>query len=280
MNQPPYPDPATVLLPRAIEAALRGGRVMTRLFTRGISAATKSGRHDYVTEADRTAEEYIIDCLRSRFPGHAFLGEESGSSGGDGDEVCWVVDPLDGTMNFVRHIPFFAVSIAAQWGEVGLCGVVYNPITDALFTSHLGGGATLNGEPLKMTATARVGDSILGIGLPHEPERKKNEMAACVSQVLAQGATFMRLGSSALNLAYVAAGYLDGFWELSYEPWDVAAGVQLVREAGGVVSNLDGSPFSPGNGIVAANPALHGELCQRLREGIDMSVNSSSRGAK
>lgn len=262
-------NPGELLLPRAIEAALRAGRVMKRLFASGLRADTKSGPHDLVTEADRRAEEYIIDCLQSRFPDHTLVGEESGTLGsGDPDSIHWLIDPLDGTMNFVRNIPIFAVSVAAMHRGIPYCGVVYNPIMDALFTAWRGGAVELNGKGLRVSDTAKVSDALLGIGLPHNPERRRREMAGAVNRAMQAGATFMRLGSAALNLAYVAAGNLDGFWELTYEPWDVAAGILMVQEAGGVVSNLDGSPLSDDKmGIVAANPALHGELVELLSQG-------------
>lgn len=262
-------DPANLLLPRAIEAALRAGRVMKRLFASGLRADTKSGPHDLVTEADRRAEEYILDCLHSRFPDHTLVAEESGVLGpGDPESIHWLIDPLDGTMNFVRNIPIFAVSVAAMYKGDPYCGVVYNPIMDALFTAWRGGPVELNGKRLNVSKTARVCDALLGIGLPHNPERRRREMAGSVNRVMRAGATFMRLGSAALNLAYVAAGNLDGFWELTYEPWDVAAGILMVRQAGGVVSNLDGSPLSDDKmGIVAAAPGLHQELVDLLSQG-------------
>ncbi len=255
-------DPGT-LLDAAVGAAAEAGKILVEGFGTSFAAKTKSGVHDLVTEYDKTAEQCIIDKLKERFPGHSFLGEETGlSESAEGKEaIRWIIDPLDGTLNFCHAIPYFAVSIAAENSGGLLVGVVYNPVTAEMFTARKGGGTQLNGKPLNVSMTAELKDSVLAIGFPFDTTRDPDHCITRFARVAGTGAQLLRMGSTALNLAYVAAGRFAGFWETKFFPWDVAAGALIVAEAGGMVTNLDGSDLDmETDGIMTTNGHIHAEL--------------------
>ncbi|GAB4276855.1 MAG: inositol monophosphatase family protein [Deferrisomatales bacterium] len=218
---------------------------------------------DLVTEADLACEAAIRQVLARRAPGTAVLGEEEGASGDGADR--WVVDPLDGTTNYAHGYPVFCVSIAWEEEGVARLGVVYDPLRDELFTAQAGRGARLNGETIRVSAAARLAEALLATGFPYDRRTnpRTNYEAFCRLTHLTQGVR--RGGSAALDLAYVAAGRLDGFWEPGLRPWDTAAGALLVAEAGGRVSGFRGQPFDPyRDEVVATNGALHGALLAEL----------------
>jgi myo-inositol-1(or 4)-monophosphatase len=263
------PPPARELLETAATLAREAGAVLREGYGHAHRPERK-GRIDLVTEYDRRSERLLLDALARRHPGHAVLAEESGASpaGARPPAVRWLVDPLDGTTNFAHNYPFFCVSIAAEVAGTLVAGAVYDPVRDELFAACAAGGATLNGAPLRVSDIERVEDALLVTGFPYDvrehPERSLPRFEAFL--VRAQG--IRRDGSAALNLCYLAAGRFDGFWEGHLSPWDTAAGVLIVREAGGVVTDYEGGPFRLERPeILASNGRIHGEMQAVLAAG-------------
>jgi len=228
----------------------------------------RKGEVDLVTEVDLAVERMIAEAIRDEFPEHSVVGEE----GWDEEEAreadhTWFVDPLDGTTNYVHGYPMFCVSLAlAHRGEV-LAGGVYDPLRDELFYAEKGGGATLNGEGIAVSGTDGLISSLLSTGFPYQRATIPDNNVALFSKLVTRIQGVRRSGSLALDLAYVAAGRLDGHWELHVKPWDTAAGGLLVREAGGRISGMSGEPWSPFEShIVATNGVIHDELLAVLRQ--------------
>jgi len=246
------------MLTTAVRAARTAGTVISRASVRldSLNIETKQ-RNDYVTEVDRQAEAAIIDILSKAYPQHAFLGEESGLSGQEDSEYLWIIDPLDGTTNFLHGLPHYAVSIGLEFQGRMEHGVIYDTFKDELFTASRGSGAFLNNQRLRVTGLKTLDGALLGTGIPFRDDQPLEEFMATLRGMLGPIAGIRRAGSAALDLAYVAAGRLDGFWEFGLKPWDMAAGVLLVREAGGMVVDFDGSDRYMHNGnLVAANPRV------------------------
>jgi len=228
----------------------------------------RKGVIDLVTEVDRQSEQLLLEALGKRFPGHRVVAEETGGLPG-ADEKLWYIDPLDGTVNYAHNLPIFSVSIAyAEGGQTEL-GVVYDPMREEMFTAQRGEGAFLNRRRLRVSSTAELANSLLVTGFPYDiwnnPDNNLDNFAHFA--VRTQGVR--RLGSAALDLAYVAAGRLDGFWEIRLSPWDVAAGALIVQEAGGLVTNIEGGEdyLSAPQSILAANPRLHARILEELQAG-------------
>ncbi len=256
------------LLAAAIEAAVEAGALLRTGFGRASVVERKEGHHNVVTEYDRQAEFLIVERLRQRFPQSYFWAEESGRSGTESaDSVCWLVDPLDGTVNFAHGIPIFCVSIAAVWNEEILCGVIYQPLLGELFTAVRGEGAWLNGQRLRVSETSALEEAILVTGFPYNVAENPGNCMEHFLRFLRLGIPVRRLGSAALDLAYVAAGRFDGFWEIALNPWDVAAGVLMVQEAGGRVTHYDNTVYRLHlrSSIVASNGQLHEQLLAILQ---------------
>jgi len=250
------------LLQDAIQAARLAQGIHRYYQAKGFSTASKSVLTDLVTEADREAEAAVRDFLTDRYPDFGFLGEEEGESGSG--LYRWIVDPLDGTVNFAHRFPFYAVSVALAKGDEVLVGVVLDSPHDELFTTKKGGGAFLNGARIQVSETQELKRSLLATGFPYDVDRVP-EAVEYFRRVISLGIPVRRPGAAALDLAYVAAGRIDGFWEMKLNPWDVAAGVLLVQEAGGRVTDFSGQPFklqSPY--IVASNGKIHKALLQQL----------------
>jgi myo-inositol-1(or 4)-monophosphatase len=228
------------------------------------------GEIDLVTQADRDAEAAIIAALRERFPAHAILAEESATSGLEGDGPTWVIDPLDGTTNFAHGFPVFAVSIGLVDCGEPLVGVVYDPLRDELFAAARGQGAALNGAPIRVSPVGELRRALLATGFPYDRHVAEDDNTESFSRFIRRAQGVRRAGAAALDLAYVACGRLDGFWELRLHPWDVGAGILLVREAGGLVTDYAGRPDSglpmQGAQVVASNGRIHGEMIGVLRE--------------
>lgn len=239
----------------ARKATNESGRILRELFGK-VSGISKKGEIDLVTEADFKSEHKILEIIGQEFPEDSILAEESGKSGVQ-SERRWIIDPLDGTTNFAHMFPFFAVSIALEAkGEI-VIGMVYNPYFNEFFEAVKGKGAYLNGQTIKVSNTGKLQESLLATGFPYniqeEPDRVINLLKSMVTQ--AQGVR--RAGSAAIDLCYVAAGRLDGFWEQDLKPWDTAAGSLIVKEAGGVLGDYMGDVYSPfKKTIVAANPYI------------------------
>ena len=218
------------------------------------------GTIDLVTEADQAAEDLIADRLRALCPEHDLLCEEGSVGAATGATFRWVVDPLDGTTNFAHGLPTFAVSIALEDAGIPVVGVVYDPMRDELFIACRGAGATLNGAPIYVSGVDRLISSILVTGFSYDFERRAQQ-AEVWRDFLTRVQAIRQTGSAALNLCYIAAGRIDGYWERGISPWDVAAGAVLVTEAGGTVTNMRGGPFcSDDREVLASNGTLHGDL--------------------
>lgn len=262
-SEPAAPSALRAVLVRALRA---GGREMRRGFLK--AKVSFKGRANPVTEADLAAERAIIGAIRARFPDHGLLAEESGTRRTASDYV-WVIDPIDGTLNFAHGFPHSCVSIAAvRRGEAVAAGI-YDPFRDELFLAEKGKGATLNGKPIKVSRAARLEDSLLITGFAYDRHKKAALYAGVVKDFLERAADLRRSGSAALDLAWVAAGRLDGFWEFHLSPWDVAAGRLLVAEAGGKVSDFDGKPWGApetwGRRTLASNGRIHAAMSRVLR---------------
>ena len=256
----------SALLNVMIKAAHKAGRALKRDFgeVEHLQVSLK-GPANFVSAADHRAEEILCAELSAARPGYGFLGEEGGRREGTDRTHTWIVDPLDGTSNFLHGIPHFAISIGLEReGEI-VAGLVYNPIDDELFTAERGKGAFLNDRRLRVAARQRLADAVIACGLPHlgrgDLALNNRELAAVQPKV----AGLRRFGAAALDLAWVAAGRFDGFWERGLSPWDVAAGSILVREAGGFVTDLDGAdtPWISGD-VVAGNETMHRELVRLI----------------
>jgi myo-inositol-1(or 4)-monophosphatase len=224
------------------------------------------GPANFVTAADRKAEEILREELSKARPGYSFVGEESGHHEGTDATHRWIVDPLDGTTNFLHGIPQFAISIALEREGVIVAGLIYNPANDEMFLAERGKGAFLNDTRLRVAGRKRLTDSIVACGLPHfgrgDLDLNRREMAAVQEKV----AGLRRFGSAALDLAWIAAGRFDGYWERHLAAWDIAAGILLVREAGGFVTDLQGKDAMLTTGdIIAGNEVIHGDLLKILR---------------
>ena len=249
----------------AVGAARDAGALLRERLGRPRDVQFK-GTVDLVTDADRAAEALIADRLRTAFPDHRLLGEEGARGAADANPGPdhaphgWLIDPLDGTTNYAHGLPTFAVSIALEQDGVLQLGVVYDPMRDELFVAELGGGATLNGASLRVSATAALIGSVLSTGFSYDLAARGRQAAIWLA-FLPRVQGIRQTGSAALNLCYVAAGRLDGYWERPLQPWDTAAGALILTEAGGRVTAIDGGPFDPyGHEIVASNGGLHSDL--------------------
>ncbi|MFQ5450858.1 MAG: inositol monophosphatase family protein [Nitrospinaceae bacterium] len=250
----------------AIEAALAAGRIQSDR-KKNIGKISPKGGHDLVTEVDYLCEQEIIRIIKQRFPDHDFLAEESGTSQGTKSPRKWIIDPLDGTINYAHGVPCYCVSIALEEAGEVVVGVVYNPSLDELFAAEKGQGATLNSEPISVSAISDLKESLLVTGFTPEVVRSPNNNLKEFSRFLKACQALRRPGSAAIDLCYTAMGRFEGFWEMRLHPWDVAAGVLLVREAGGEVTRLDGSPFSIyDRDVLASNGRVHQDMVRILRD--------------
>ncbi|MEZ5831246.1 MAG: inositol monophosphatase family protein [Dongiaceae bacterium] len=215
----------------------------------------RKGRQDFVSEADKACEELVAAAILRAFPGDAFLGEEGGlrSSGG---AATWIIDPIDGTSNFIAGIPVWCVSLGLVIGGKAVLGLIYNPVTDELYTAQTGEGAFLNGRRIRVSTAQRLDEARMGLGFSYR--RPVDEHVRAVSACLEAGCEYVRFGSGALGMAFAADGRLDGYYEAHINAWDIAAGLVLVTEAGGWCSDFFGAPdaLSKGNAILATTPAL------------------------
>ncbi len=225
------------------------------------------GEIDLVTEMDRRSEDYLIGQVRAAFPEHAIVSEEAGSLAGLGS-ACWYIDPLDGTLNYAHGVPIFSVSIAyAEGGQIRL-GVVYDPMLDECFSAELGRGAWLNGSPIHVGSQADLNQAFLVTGFPYDVRQTTFNNIELFGRLMLRAQSVRRLGSAALDLAYIAAGRFDGYWEIRLKPWDLAAGALIVAEAGGRITTFNGAAdyLQPPYGIVVSNPTLHPKLLAALNE--------------
>jgi myo-inositol-1(or 4)-monophosphatase len=248
-------------LEKAVEIAREAGALLANYFERRVTFEVK-GEFDLVTEADRASEKLVVERLRSYFPSHAIVAEEGGGHQ-SASEYRWYVDPLDGTTNFAHSFPMFNVTLALERGGEVIAGVIYDPLRQEMFTAEQGGGAYLNHRRIRVTRAARLTDALGSTGFPSR-KRSHNVNIHFYYQLAMASHGVRRTGSAALDLAYVASGRLDFFWEFGLKPWDQAAGTLLVREAGGKVSDMSGDThnITESEHLLADNSLLHQELLQ------------------
>lgn len=253
------------MLTTAVKAARRAGSIINRasLDLERLTVSRKA-HSDFVSEVDGAAEDAIIKILREAYPNHSILAEESGKSGHTGEsEYQWIIDPLDGTTNFLHGFPKYGVSIALLHRGVLSQAVIYDPVSDELFTASRGSGAFLNDHRIRVSKRAQLGESLIGTGFPFRDFTHMEAYLAMFKDIIPRAAGIRRPGSAALDLAYVAAGRYDGFWETGLAPWDMAAGCLLILEAGGMVSDLEGNGHYMHSGqVVAGNPKIFAQLLQ------------------
>lgn len=252
----------SALLNVMVDAARKAGRSLTRDFgeVENLQVSHK-GPADFVSAADRKAEQILRDELLRVRPGWSFLGEESGVTEGTDPEHRWIVDPLDGTTNFLHGIPIFAISIAAERRGQLIAGVIYNPVMDELYVAERGGGAFMNDRRLRVAARHDLKECVIGTGIPFLGHGDHPRYLRQMGTVMAEVAGIRRCGAASIDLAWVASGRLDGFWEQPLNPWDIAAGILMIREAGGFVTDVDGGDrmFETG-GIIAGNETIQRRL--------------------
>jgi myo-inositol-1(or 4)-monophosphatase len=241
----------------AVEAVVRAGDVMLERVGRNVRIDTK-GAIDLVTDVDIAIEREFRARIAERFPDHAILGEEMGGSPDVPEGPCWVFDPIDGTTNFAHGLPIFCSSVALEIAGIAQVAAVYDPSRKELFTAERGVGAWLNGQPIQVSAADTLLESLLVTGFPYDVHARIEEIVGLFAEFVGRARAVRRLGSAAIDLCYVAAGRMDGFWERDLKPWDVAGGALLVRESGGTVSNFRGEDFtSRGHDVVATNGRIH-----------------------
>lgn len=250
----------------ALRAARKAGELIERSLEHlDLINVESKGLNDFVSEVDRQAEQEVIYHLKKAFPEHSFLGEESGLTGNTDSDYRWIIDPLDGTTNFLHGIPHFSVSIACAYKGQLMHGVVLDPVKREEFTASKGKGATLNGRRMRVSARRSLDGALIGTGIPFSGFALDNiePYINCLRDIASQTAGIRRPGSAALDLAYVAAGRFDGFWEMNLKEWDVAAGILLIREAGGMISDFKGgSAYLESGNLVCASPKVFKPLLQ------------------
>lgn len=248
----------------AVEAARRAAAIQLDYLGRA-RVDTKSGFNDLVTEADRLCEQAIRETLLTAFPHHGFVGEEGGRNPSATSDFRWYVDPIDGTTNYAHGVPVFAVSIGLEDPDGLRVGVIYAPALDEMYTAERAKGAFLNGKPIRVSRQTRLEESLLATGFPYRIGTDEPRNLGEFRHATVRSRGVRRLGSAAIDLAWVAAGRLDGYWELELNAWDVAAGVLLVSEAGGRVTRMSGEPFAlEDTDLAVSNGLIHGEMLEVL----------------
>jgi len=251
----------------AADAAVQAGAILLERYEKPHRVKHK-GTIDLVTEADLASEETILSLLDRNLPGITVLSEESFSVyTKEPDGPVWIIDPLDGTTNFAHNFPWFSVSIAFYENGKSRAGVIYNPIQNELFCTALKGGAWLNNRPIRVSKVDLLAKGLVATGFPYDIQKRPDSIVAMLKEILVRSQGIRRPGAATLDLAYLACGRLDGFWEVGLKPWDAAAGSLLVEEAGGTMSNFTGNGFSPFvPELLASNSLLHNELVSLLQQ--------------
>jgi myo-inositol-1(or 4)-monophosphatase len=267
------------LLNIAVRAARRAGEIIARSIPRLESIeVTAKGRNDYVSEVDHAAEAAIIELIHKNYPDHAILAEESGAQGEH--ETRWVIDPLDGTTNFLHGFPTFAVSIACEHRGKGEVAVVYDVMRQELFTATRGGGAHLENFRMRVGRLRGLAGALIATGFPYRADdAHADAYIEMMRVIMKQTAGLRRPGAAALDLAYVAAGRVDGFWEMGLQPWDTAAGALLIQEAGGRIGTLSGGPYEGGGNVVAGSPKVYEALLEAIAPHIPADLRDATPGA-
>ncbi len=271
------------MLTIAVKAARRAGSIINQASQNlDLLNVSKKSHSDYVSEVDGAAEDAVIKVLLAAYPDHAILAEESGHRGDEkNSEYQWIIDPLDGTTNFLHGFPKYSVSIAVKHKGVLSHAVVYDPTNNELFTASRGGGAFLNDRRIRVSKRARLEDCLIGTGIPFRDLTHLDAYIAMLKDIIPRTAGIRRPGSAALDLAYVANGRYDGFWEIGLAPWDMAAGCLLITEAGGLVGDLEGNETQLESGqIIAGNPKIFGQLLQVIAPHLTPALIEVQRAAK
>ena len=274
-----YED-AVFVLATAIEIVLRAGDMQMKQFGKSFKIDKKSSI-DLVTDVDLSVEKMFLDVIQERFPEHGILSEEFGervapgsleSDASSASGCCWVFDPIDGTTNFAHGVPFFCSALSFEINGRPVVAAVYEPVRRELFVAERGKGARLNGVPLKVSQSTTLIDSLLCTGFPYDVHTSREELVELFGHFLGRARAVRRLGSAALDLCYVAAGRLDGFWEQSLHAWDISAGSLIVEESGGQVTDLQGEDFNSRTGnVVASNSRIHEALIKTIHEFVSKS---------
>lgn len=266
------------LLNIAVRAARRAGDIILRAANQRdtLTIDTKQ-RNDFVTETDRQAEEEIIQIIHKAYPDHAILGEEGGQIGDH--EITWIIDPLDGTTNFIHGLPHYAVSIGIQIRGRLEHGVIHDPGRGEIYTATRGSGAFLNDRRIRVSSARGLENSLIGTGLPFRDFTHADAYYDMLQAIASKTAGIRRAGSAALDLAYVASGRLDGYWELGLKPWDIAAGIVLLQEAGGIIGGLAGEPsgFMESGNLVCGNPRMFAALVREIQPHLNEALTSPTR---
>jgi myo-inositol-1(or 4)-monophosphatase len=262
------------MIDKVVQIAKEAGGIIRDGFGKNFSVEYKTNVSNLVTGIDKKSEETIIGFIKKEFPTHAILAEESGehksslasSRKGDGSEYLWVIDPLDGTTNFAHGLPIFSVSIGVQKNNEIICGVVYDVMRDAMYSAEIGGGAYCNCQRLQVSTNDDLEKSVLVTGFPYNIKDNPDHAIERFVSFLKNSRAVRRLGSAAIDICYVAEGVFDGFWEVYLNPWDMAAGKLLVEEAGGLVTDFNGTPMNIFNKqILASNGKVHERMIKMLR---------------
>src|SRR6185437_11928638 len=264
------------MLTTAVKAARRAGGVINRAAQNlDLLHVSRKAHNDFVSEVDGAAEDAIIKVLLDTYPNHSILAEESGAQGES--EYQWIIDPLDGTTNFLHGFPHYSVSIALMHKNIPVQAVVYNPSSNELFTASRGQGAYLNDHRLRVSKRTQLADCLIGTGFPFREFSHVDAYMAMFRDVMPRVAGIRRPGSAALDLASLAAGRYDGFWELGLSPWDIAAGCLLITEAGGLIGDLEGNATHMQSGnLLAGNPKIFGQLIQVIAPHLTKELRSNS----
>jgi myo-inositol-1(or 4)-monophosphatase len=256
-----------LFLTTAIEAVVRAGELQMERFGRDDLQVAMKGAIDLVTDVDMAVERMFRALVAERFPDHSVLAEELGGSASVRAGPCWVFDPLDGTTNYAHGLPIFCASLALEIDGVPEVAAVFDPNRQELFTAERAGGAWLNGKPLRVSAADRLLNAMLVTGFPYDVHTRVDEIVGLFGEFVGRARAVRRLGSAAIDLCYVAAGRLDGFWESDLKAWDIAGGSLIVSEAGGRVSGMDGSPFASRSGhVLATNGHVHDDMLEVIGE--------------
>lgn len=251
------------LLEPALEAARAGGEILRQRFLDATVKVELKAEHDFVSEVDRASEEAIVATIRRYFPDHGILAEEGGWQGGGGSEYEWLIDPLDGTSNYLQGLPMFAVSIGCRRGEELVAGVILEPLGGNVWQAARGAGATWNGRPIRVSEHGGLDGAFLATGYPFRARRALDLYLEVFRDVFLRARALRRCGSAALDLAHTACGVFDGFFEFRLSAWDIAAGALVIEEAGGRIADLDGGRrFLETGNVVAGGPAVYEELAR------------------
>jgi myo-inositol-1(or 4)-monophosphatase len=258
------------MLEFAMRAAREAGAILLDFAARGFQIEHK-GRIDVVTEADLASERHLKSLIASKYPAHRILAEETGAAGAaaDEDQYCWIIDPLDGTTNFAHGFPCYAVSIGVEYKGQSVAGVIYDPTRDEMFAAERGAGATCNGAPIRVSTIDSLEQALVVSGFPYDVRERMQEYLPTWKVFLERAQGVRRFGSASIDMACVATGRVEGFWERGLHPWDVAAGWVLIEEAGGRVTKMDGSAFDNySSSLLCSNSLVHEEMLAAVRDAL------------